>query len=179
MLETLDATRKQARLVLEGVRATAIGTPGEDGPALARTLRLAASLLSNENAGGAQRCLEAAVDYAKVRLQFGRPIGSFQAIKHRCADLLMEVEAAKAAAHWAAWVGAERPDELDDAANIAKALSSDAFVLASEGNMHIHGGMGFTFEADPQLYVKRAKTNEELLGNAVTHRLELMARRGV
>jgi len=136
-------------------------------------------LLAAESTGGAQQCLQAAVEYAKVRLQFGQPIGTFQAVKHKCADVLLEVESAKAAVYWASWVASERDEELLQAASVAKALSSDAYLLASAESIQIHGGIGVTWEADPQLYFKRARTNEELLGDATYHRTRIVTLMGV
>ncbi len=178
-LETLDLTRKQARLEFADVRADALGQPGAAGDALARTLDQAAVLLSAESAGGAEQCLHTAVDYAKVRVQFGRPIGSFQAVKHKCAEVLLEVESAKAAVYWASWVAAQNEEELAQAASIAKSLSTDAYLLASAENIQIHGGIGTTWEADPQLYFKRAKTNDELLGSPTYHRSRIIEGMGV
>ena len=116
--------------------------------------------------GGAQYVLEMSVEYAKVRVQFGRPIGSFQAIKHKCADMLLEVESAKSAAYYAAWAAAEDNDELPVVASLAKAYCSDAYFHAAAENIQIHGGIGFTWEHNAHLYFKRAKSSEILLGDA-------------
>src|SRR6266508_4088475 len=160
-LATMDQTRKQARLAFSGVPARPLGDVGAGWAALSKTLDQAAVGLSNEMVGGAQKVLEMAVDYAKVRVQFGRPIGSFQAIKHKCADMLLEVESAKSAAYYSAW---------------AKAYCSDAYFHAAAENIQIHGGIGFTWEHDAHLYFKRAKSSEILLGDATYHR-ELLAQR--
>ena len=178
-LETLDTTRKQARVELANVRAEALGAPGRAADALERTLDQAAILLSAESAGGARVCLESAVEYAKVRMQFGRPIGSFQAIKHKCAEMLLEVESAESAVYWASWVAAEQAEELAEAASIVKALCGDAYLHASAENIQIHGGIGTTWEADAQLYFKRAKASETFLGDPVQHRIRLATRRGI
>jgi alkylation response protein AidB-like acyl-CoA dehydrogenase len=178
-LDTLDATRKQARLELSNVRAEALGPPGAAVDALERTLDQATVLLAAESAGGAERCLHDAVEYAKVRIQFGRPIGTFQAVQHKCADLLLEIESAKSAVYWASWAAAENHEDLTLAASTAKALSSDAYRLASAESIEIHGGIGVTWEADPQLYFKRARTNETLLGDASYHHRRLIQRMGV
>jgi len=178
-LETLDLTRKQARLEFSEVRAEALGEPGRAAGALERTLDQAAVLLATESAGGAEQCLRAALDYAKMRVQFARPIGSFQAVKHKCADVLLEVESAKSAAHWASWVAEEGGEDLAQAASIAKALSSDAYMRAAAENVRVHGGIGVTWEADPQLYLKRAKTSEEFLGNPTYHRARIVRAMGV
>jgi alkylation response protein AidB-like acyl-CoA dehydrogenase len=175
-LATMDQTRKQARLDFSDVAARPLGEPGAGWAALSKALDQAAVGLSNEMVGGAQKVLEMAVDYAKVRVQFGRPIGSFQAIKHKCADMLLEVESAKSAAYYAAWAAAEDNDELPVVASLAKAYCSDAYFHAAAENIQIHGGIGFTWEHDAHLYFKRAKSSEILLGDATYHR-ELLAQR--
>jgi alkylation response protein AidB-like acyl-CoA dehydrogenase len=175
-LATMDQTRKQARLDFENVPARPLGEPGSGWPALSKTLDQAAVGLANEMVGGAQKVLEMSVEYAKVRVQFGRPIGSFQAIKHKCADMLLEVESAKSAAYYAAWAAAEDNEELPVAASLAKAYCSDAYFHAAAENIQIHGGIGFTWEHDAHLYFKRAKSSEILLGGATYHR-ELLAQR--
>jgi alkylation response protein AidB-like acyl-CoA dehydrogenase len=175
-LSTMDQTRKQARLEFENVSARPIGEPGAAWPALSKTLDQAAVGLANEMVGGAQKVLEMSVEYAKVRVQFGRPIGSFQAIKHKCADMLLEVESGKSAAYYAAWAAAEDNEELPVAASLAKAYCSDAYFHSAAENIQIHGGIGFTWEHDAHLYFKRAKSSEILLGDATYHR-ELLAQR--
>ena len=175
-LQTMDQTRKQARLEFSGVPAKLIGAEGKGWDTLGRVLDLAAVALAAEQVGGAQKCLDMAVDYAKVRVQFGRPIGSFQAIKHKCADMLLEVESAKSAAYYAGWAAAELNDELLVVASLAKAYCSDAYFHAAAENIQIHGGIGFTWEHDAHLYFKRAKSSELLLGDPTYHR-ELLAQR--
>jgi alkylation response protein AidB-like acyl-CoA dehydrogenase len=175
-LATMDQTRKQARLDFANVSATPLGEPGTGWPALAKTLDQAAAMLANEMVGGAQAALDMAVDYAKVRVQFGRPIGSFQAIKHKCADMLLEVESGKSAAYYAAWAAADDNDELPTAASLAKAYCSDAYFHTAAENIQIHGGIGFTWEHDAHLYFKRAKSSQLLLGDPTYHR-ELLAQR--
>ncbi|MEY2569213.1 MAG: hypothetical protein QOE35_3742 [Actinomycetota bacterium] len=175
-LQTMDQTRKQAKVEFNNTPARLIGTEGQAGTALAKTLDLAAVALAAEQVGGAQKCLEMAVEYAKVRVQFGRPIGSFQAIKHKCADMLLEVESAKSAAYYAGWAAAEDSDELPVVASLAKAYCSDAYFHAAAENIQIHGGIGFTWEHDAHLYFKRAKSSELLLGDPTYHR-ELLAQR--
>jgi alkylation response protein AidB-like acyl-CoA dehydrogenase len=184
-LETMDQTRKQARLQFAGTPARAIGPVG-GWETVARVLDTIAVLLAAECAGGAARCLEMATEYANERVQFGRPIGSFQAIKHKCTDLLVEAESAKSAAYYAGWAAAEAqagdPDgeradnELAIAAPLAKAYASEAFTHAAAENIQIHGGIGITWEHPAHLYLKRAKTNELLLGDPAYHR-ELLAQR--
>ena len=175
-LTTMDQTRKQARLEFAGVPAKLIGTEGKGWDTLSRVLDLAAVALAAEQVGGAQKCLDMSVEYAKVRVQFGRPIGSFQAIKHKCADMLLEVESAKSAAYYAGWAAAELNDELPVVASLAKAYCSDAYFHAAAENIQIHGGIGFTWEHDAHLYFKRAKSSELLLGDPTYHR-ELLAQR--
>ena len=175
-LSTMDQTRKQARLEFAGTPGRLVGTEGGAGAVLGKVLDLAAVALAAEQVGGAQRCLEMAVEYAKVRVQFGRPIGSFQAIKHKCADMLLEVESAKSAAYYAGWCAAEDNDELPVVASLAKAYCSDAYFHATAENIQIHGGIGFTWEHPAHLYFKRAKSSELMLGDPTYHR-ELLAQR--
>jgi alkylation response protein AidB-like acyl-CoA dehydrogenase len=175
-LSTMDQTRKQARLEFAGVPAKLVGTEGGGWAVLERVLDLAAVALAAEQVGGAQKCLDMAVEYAKVRVQFGRPIGSFQAIKHKCADMLLEVESAKSAAYYAGWCASELNDELPSVASLAKAYCSEAYFHASAENIQIHGGIGFTWEHPAHLYFKRAKSSELLFGDPTYHR-ELLAQR--
>ena len=175
-LETMDMTRKQAKLEFSGVKAELLGEEGAGWAPLSKTLDQAAVCLSSEMVGGSQQVLDMSVDYAKVRVQFGRPIGSFQAIKHKCADMLLEVESAKSAAYYAAWAAAEDNDELPTVACLAKAYCSEAYFHCAAENIQIHGGIGFTWEHDAHLYFKRAKSSETYLGDASYHR-ELLAQR--
>jgi alkylation response protein AidB-like acyl-CoA dehydrogenase len=175
-LSTMDQTRKQAKLEFSNTPGTLIGTDGEGWNTLSRVLDLAAVGLAAEQVGGAQKVLEMAVDYAKVRVQFGRPIGSFQAIKHKCADMLLEVESAKSAAYYGLWCAAEMNDELPSVASLAKAYCSEAYFHATAENIQIHGGIGFTWEHPAHLYFKRAKSSELLFGDPTYHR-ELLAQR--
>ena len=173
-LLTLDQTRKQARLQFARTPAVPVGVPGEVGPGLEKTLQLAAVALAAEQVGGAQHCLDSSVEHARTRIQFGRPIGSFQAIKHKCADLLCEVESARSAAYYAAWAAAEDSDDLPLAASLAKSYCSETYFHAAAENIQIHGGIGFTWEHDAHLYFKRAKSSELLFGDPTYHR-ELLA----
>ena len=175
-LPTMDQTRKQARLEFSDAPAALIGTDGGAEAGLSKTLDLAAVALAAEQVGGAQHVLDASVEYAKTRIQFGRPIGSFQAIKHKCADMLLEVESAKSAAYYAAWAAAEDSDELPVVASLAKSYCSEAYFHAAAENIQIHGGIGFTWEHPAHLYFKRAKSSELLLGDPSYHR-ELLAQR--
>jgi alkylation response protein AidB-like acyl-CoA dehydrogenase len=179
LLPTIDETRKQARLEFHDTPATLVGAEGAAAPGLERTLDLAAVALAAEQVGGAQRCLDNAVAYAKDRIQFGRPIGSFQAIKHLCADVLVEVESARSAAYHAGWAADGDSDELPVAASIAKAYCSEAFLHAAAANIQIHGGTGFTWEHHAHLYFKRAKTSELLFGGPAFHRERLAQRIGI
>ena len=175
-LSTMDQTRKQAKLEFANVSAAALGDVGSGFAAFSKTLDQAGVLLSNEMIGGAQFVLDQSVEYAKVRVQFGRPIGSFQAIKHKCADMLLEVESGKSAAYYSAWAAAEDNEELPVVAALAKAYISDAYFHCAAENIQIHGGIGFTWEHDAHLYFKRAKSCEIYLGDATYHR-ELLAQR--
>ena len=170
LLPTMDQTRKLARLELAGTPARLIGREGDGERVLARLLDVAALALAAEQLGGAQRVLEMSVEYAKVRHQFGRPIGSFQAIKHKCADLLMEIESARSAVLYAATAADENPAELPVVAALAQAYTSEAFFHAAGENIQIHGGIGFTWEHDAHLYFKRAKSSQLLLGGPAHHR---------
>jgi alkylation response protein AidB-like acyl-CoA dehydrogenase len=178
-LSTMDQTRKQSRVEFANVAAEPLGEPGHGWAAFSKTLDQAAVALSNEMMGGAQRVLDMSVEYAKVRVQFGRPIGSFQAIKHKCADMLLEVESGKSAAYYASWAAAEDNDELPVVASLAKAYCSEAYFHATAENIQIHGGIGFTWEHDAHLYFKRAKSSEIYLGDATYHREQLAQRIGI
>jgi alkylation response protein AidB-like acyl-CoA dehydrogenase len=120
-----------------------------------------------------------AVDYAKVRVQFGRPIGSFQAIKHKCADMLVQVESAKSAAYYAGWAIATGDPEAEIVAPMAKSYCSEAYFHCAAESIQIHGGIGFTWEHDAHLYFKRAKTDELLFGTPAQHRAVLAERLGL
>ncbi len=175
-LPTMDQTRKQARLTLSDTPGTLVGADGQALAGLTTTVQMAAAMLAAEQVGGAQRVLDNAVEYAKNRIQFGRPIGSFQAIKHKCADMLLDVESAKSAAYYAAWAAQELNEELPIAASLAKSFCSEAYFHCAAENIQIHGGIGFTWEHHAHLYFKRAKSSELLLGDPAYHR-ELLAER--
>jgi alkylation response protein AidB-like acyl-CoA dehydrogenase len=180
LLPTLDMTRKLARVELNGVPARLVSGPGDATAALSRALDLALVALTAEQVGGAQRCLDMAVDYAKIRMQFGRPIGSFQAIKHKCAEMLIEVESAKSAAYHAAGSAVESTsDELGVAAAVAKAYCSEAYFQVAAETIQVHGGIGFTWEHDAHLYFRRAKSSQLLLGDEHYHRERFAALTGV
>jgi alkylation response protein AidB-like acyl-CoA dehydrogenase len=178
-LPTMDQTRKQAEIRFENVRVPATALMGEESaawPVLSKLLDLAAIALAAEQVGGAQRCLDMSVAYAKERTQFGRPIGSFQAIKHKCADMLVLVETARSALYYAAWAASQNDPELPTLASLAKAYCSDAYFQCAAEAIQIHGGVGFTWEYDLHLYFKRAKSTEAFLGDPPYHR-ELVAKR--
>jgi len=178
-LPTLDQTRKLARLEFSQVPARLIGEPGAARAVLGRTLDVTAVALAAEQLGGAQRALDMAVEYAKVRQQFGRPIGSFQAIKHRCADLLLEVESLRSAVGYAAAAVAAGSTEVPVLASLLKAYASEVYSHVAGENIQIHGGIGFTWEHDAHLYLKRAKASELFLGDGSYHRERLATRIGL
>jgi len=178
-LVTLDQTRKQARVEFTAAPAVRIG-PADASAALARALDVARALLAAEQAGGAAACLDAAVSHAATRIQFGRPIGSFQVIKQKAADLLIQVESARSAALAAAQAAASalNPErqpalpgvpDLAVTALVAKIYCSDAYLAVAAENIQLHGGIGFTWEHDAHLYFKRAWTSRELLGGPEEH----------
>ncbi|PLV54881.1 acyl-CoA dehydrogenase [Mycobacterium tuberculosis variant microti OV254] len=169
-LSTLDQTRKQARIEFSATPASLVGREGGAEAVLRSTLALGCAALAAEQVGGAQRCLEMAVAYAKARRQFGKPIGSFQAIRHKCADLFLDIECARGAAYYAVRAAAQRAPELPAVASLAKACSSEAYARAAAANIQIHGGIGFTWEHPAHLYFKRAQSSGRLLGDAPYHR---------
>ncbi|WSQ14129.1 acyl-CoA/acyl-ACP dehydrogenase [Streptomyces sp. NBC_01231] len=175
-LPTMDPTRRQARLDYRDVPAARLRTHGGGWELVSEVLDRAAVALAAEQVGVASRALDMAVEYAKVRHQFGRAIGSFQAVKHLLADVLLEVESARAAAHYASLVAGGEDPELPAVASLAKAFCSDACLRATEQNIQVHGGIGFTWEHPAHLYLKRAKTSQLLFGDPAYHR-ELLAQR--
>ena len=177
----LDLARKLAEVELADASATLLGDAGTAWPALARTLDLAAIAVAAESVGTAARCLEMAVGYAKSRIQFARPIGSFQAIKHKAAEVMLELESARSAAYWSWWVAAQPETsaaDLAEAASVAKATCDDALLRAAAENVHIHGGVGFTWEFDCHLFYRRAKTSEFLFGDPLWHRARISTQLG-
>jgi alkylation response protein AidB-like acyl-CoA dehydrogenase len=168
-LTTLDLTRRQAVLTFHGVPAERLS--GEDSrAAFARGRDYAAICLAAEMAGGARACLDRSVAYAKERVQFGVPIGSFQAIKHQLAELLVKVEQATAVVYHAARAAAVGDPELPLVASIAKAYCSDVYTEVATETIQIHGGIGFTWEHDAHLHFRRARASEVMLGDATQHR---------
>ncbi len=176
VLPTMDQTRKQAEVVLGGVRVDDSDRFEIGADTVLATLdRYASAALAIESVGAAQRCLDMSVEYAKDRRQFNRPIGSFQSIKHKCASMLVELEAARSAAYYATWAVSEGSDDADQAVSIAKAYCTDAFYHCAAENIQIHGGIGFTWEHDAHLYFKRAKSSQLMFGSPQSHRTRLAA----
>ncbi|MEX5637025.1 acyl-CoA dehydrogenase family protein [Parafrankia sp. FMc2] len=174
-LGTVDPTRKAAEVTFDATPATPLGTVGGGDEPLRRTLDRAVTLLAAEQVGVARTCLASATTYAGQRHQFGRPIGSFQAIKHKLADVLLEVEAAEAAAMYATWAADNRPDELAEAACVAGATCSEAALLSAGESIQVHGGMGVTWEHSAHLFLKRATVSRLLLRSPAQH-LDRLAR---
>jgi alkylation response protein AidB-like acyl-CoA dehydrogenase len=173
-LATVDQTRKQARITLSATPARPL-----PGASLGAAMDLCAVALAAEQVGGAQRCLEATVDHARRRVQFGRPIGSFQAVKHLCAEMLLEIESARGAAFYAASAAARGDPELPAAAAVAKACCSESYVRVATDSLHVHGGLGFTWDHDAHLYFKRARSSQLLFGDPRHHREQLARRLGL
>jgi alkylation response protein AidB-like acyl-CoA dehydrogenase len=170
VIPPLDLTRRLARLDFATTPARLIGVEGQAQANLECTLDLGVAALSAESVGGAQFCLDLAVEYARTRLQFGRPIGANQAIKHKCADMLCDVETARSAAMYAGFAALGTSDELRIAASMAKAHCSEVYFQSAARCLQIHGGIGFTWENPTHLYLKRAKSSSLLLGDPVYHR---------
>ena len=172
-LRAMDMTRRLCDVTLTDVRvgaADVLGTVDRGWPPLERAIQRATGLLSAECVGGAQKVLDLSVAYARERIQFGRPIGSFQAVKHKCAEMLVDVELGRSAMYYAAWAASDEDAELALAASIAKAFCGEAYTRVASNGIHVHGGIGFTWEHDMHLYFKRAKANEVLLGDPSYHR---------
>lgn len=175
--DALDQTRPMGHVALRQAPARLVGTLGASTEWISRALHLGTIALAAEQLGGAERCLDAATDYAMTRVQFGRVIGSFQVLKHKLADMLISVETARSAVWYALRCadGFGGSEELSMAASLAKAQASTAFSECAAESLQIHGGMGFTWESDVHLYLKRAKSTEVLLGSPTEHR-QLLAR---
>ena len=171
-VQALDPTRKLASVEFDGTPAEKIGEVTT--AALSRIWDHICVALSHEMIGGAQHLLETTIEYTKIRYQFGRPIGSFQALKHRLADLLMEIEFARAATHHAAFCLASDEGE-PYAPSMAKALASDTYLLAAKEAIQMRGGIGFTWEEDTHLWFKRAKASEVFMGTPSMHRERMMS----
>jgi alkylation response protein AidB-like acyl-CoA dehydrogenase len=174
----IDLGTRWSTLTLDGATVgddAALGVPGQAGPLLDTLLRRGAVGASAEMLGAARRCLDMSVAYAKVREQFGQPIGAFQAIRHKCADMLVEIENAHAATYYAAWAIDAVAEDAAMAASVTKAYVGDAARKVCGDAIQVHGGIGFTWEYDLHLYVKRAKALEAMYGDADHHR-ELIVR---
>jgi len=178
-VRSLDPTRKLARLSFSDTPGELVGRRGAGAAVLSQVLDLAGVALAAEAVGGAQRCLDMAVEYAKERYQFGRPIGSFQVIKHKCADMLLEVESARTAAYYAAWSAADGRADLVTVAPLAKAFCTEAFFYAARENIQVHGGIGFTWEHPAHLYFRRAKSSDLLFGDGSHQRETMFSRMGL
>ncbi|HYD07851.1 MAG TPA: acyl-CoA dehydrogenase family protein [Reyranella sp.] len=173
-LKTMDETRKLAHLTFEGVEAKLLGTAGDGGAAFTKTMQQAIVCLANEMVGGADRLREDALEYVKMRMQFGRSIASFQTTKNKAADMLVDVELAKSAAYYAAAALDEGDDDLPALASLAKAQASEAYLQTAIHAVQMHGGIGFTWDNDTHLWFKRAKSSEILFGDANQHREKMM-----
>jgi alkylation response protein AidB-like acyl-CoA dehydrogenase len=169
-LATLDLTRSEANVTLNDAPARLIAGPAETPRVLDHALQVGAALLAVEQVGAAQHLLDLSVEYAKSRLQFGRPIGSFQAVKHRLADLLVDVEHARSTAYHAIWALTDGSDDPALATSIAQAVCSAALSHVATDTIQVHGGIGFTWEHQAHLYYKRAATDAVVLGGAEEHR---------
>jgi alkylation response protein AidB-like acyl-CoA dehydrogenase len=175
--QPLDPTRKLFRLELSGAPAELLsdGLPETISHAYATIV----TALAAENVGAAQRAMEMAIEYAKDRKQFDRPIGSYQAVSHRCAQMLLEVEGARSLTYWAAWAIDHEPETALKAASMAKAYASDAGFRVTASAIQVHGGIGFTWEHDLHFFLKRAKANAHAFGDARWHRDRVVALAGV
>jgi len=172
-MPSMDGTRKVYEVAFDGVtvaKANALGADGDTSGALQGALEVATVALCAEMVGGMQWLLDTTVEYAKTRQQFGRVIGSFQAVQHQCADMLLMTESARSAAYYAAWALTEGDPAASGAVSIAKAYCSDAYREVGNRGVQVHGGIGFTWEHDLQLYYKRSKSSETLFGDATFHR---------
>jgi alkylation response protein AidB-like acyl-CoA dehydrogenase len=178
-MPTLDGTRALGRLTVRSTPATLVGAEGAAGDVLDRTLDIATVALAAEQAGGARRCLEMAAAYAVERHQFGRPIGSFQAVKHKCADMLVQVELAEATAREAARLADDHDPAFAAAAATAHACCSRAYLFVAMENIQVHGGIGFTWEHPAHLYFRRAKSSQLMFGGPAVYLERLLDRLGI
>jgi alkylation response protein AidB-like acyl-CoA dehydrogenase len=172
-LPTMDQTRKLAEVTLKRVEVgpdALLGPLHEGWPTVATVLGRATVALCAEMCGGAQKVLDLCTEYAKIRTAFGRPIGAYQAVKHKCADMLVAIENAKSITYYAAWAADQAAPDATLAASMAKAFVSDAYRKVAGDGIQIHGGIGFTWEHDLHLYFKRAKGSEVAFGDATLHR---------
>ena len=173
-LKTMDETRKLARLTFIRTEATLLGGEGDAAAPFAKTMQQAIVCLANEMVGGAERLREDALAYVKMRMQFGRALASFQTMKHKAADMLVDVEMAKSAAYYAAAALDEGDEELPMLASLAKASAAEAYLQTAIHAVQMHGGIGFTWDNDTHLWFKRAKSSEILFGDANEHRERMM-----
>jgi alkylation response protein AidB-like acyl-CoA dehydrogenase len=173
-LKAMDPTRKLARLEFRSVPAELLGEEGAAAAPFARTMTAAAVCLASEMVGGAEMLRQSALDYANLRVQFGRTIASFQSMKHKHAEMLVDVELAKSAAYGAASAAAEGDPDLPALASLAKATASEAYLQTAIHAVQIHGGIGFTWDNDTHLWFKRAKSSEVFLGDPTYHREQMM-----
>ncbi|MDP1750507.1 MAG: acyl-CoA dehydrogenase family protein [Reyranella sp.] len=173
-LKTMDETRKLARLQFNGVEARLLGQAGGAAGPFAKTMQQALVCLANEMVGGAERLREDALSYVKMRMQFGRALASFQTMKHKAADMLVDVELAKSAAYYAAAALDEGDGDMPAIASLAKACASEAYLQTAIHAVQMHGGIGFTWDNDTHLWFKRAKSSEILFGDANQHRETMM-----
>ncbi|WP_186447070.1 acyl-CoA dehydrogenase family protein [Mycolicibacterium porcinum] len=169
-LVTLDLTRPQATVSLSAAAAQLVAGPDEAERVITHAFQVGSALLAAEQVGAAQHLLDLSVEYAKSRLQFGRQIGSFQAVKHRLADCLVDLEHARSATYHAVWALTDGTDDPALAVSIAQAIASAAFAKVAADTIQVHGGIGFTWEHQAHLYFKRATTDAALLGSAEAHR---------
>ena len=170
-LKTVDMTRRMCHVKFDNVQAgMVIGKENGGWPVLRRVLDISTAALATEMVGTAQKALDIAVEYAKTRVQFGKPIGSFQAVKHKCVDMMVAVENARSLTYYACWTVDERVAEAATAVPMAKAYASDMAKNVTSEAIQVHGGIGFTWEHDMHLYHRRALAGEANLGNAPIHR---------
>jgi len=179
LLKSADSTRKLARLTFNSVEGELIGQEGAAAGPLQATMDIAAICLANEMVGGAERLRESAIEYANMRVQFGRAIASFQSLKHKAADILLDVELAKSAAYYAAAAADDGDDDVPALASLAKAAASEAYMQTAVHTVQMQGGIGFTWDNDTQLWFKRAKSSEVFLGTAAYHRERMLQQMNV
>jgi len=169
-MPSIDRTRHLYAVDFDQVEVEILATGDEAQRALDRAMDIATVALAAEMVGGMERITEIAVDYAKTRKQFGKPIGQFQAIQHQCADMLLLTESSRSAAYYAAWALQENAPDARTAVSVAKSYASEAYREAGNRAIQVHGGMGFTWENDLHLYYRRAKASEIAFGDAAFHR---------
>ena len=180
-MPSIDETRKMCEVRFDNVavpQTALLGELHQGWPALARVYDGAAVALAAEMCGGAQRVLDMTVEYAKLRVTFGKPIGSYQGVKHKCADMLVEIENAKSLTYYAAWAIDEKQPDAPLAVSMAKSYASDASRKVSNAGIQLHGGIGMTWDHDLHLYMKRAKASEVAFGDATWHRERVAALMG-